>query len=97
MLIKLQSISDVGAEQYVVKPVDLKVILESSVQTYSEAIEANRAKVILKVDAIPSFFTYPAFFKIIVDNLLENCMAFSKSENATVKMEARERIMELNC
>lgn len=91
MLIKLQSISDVGAEQFVVKPIDIKVILESSIQNYSEAIEATRTKVILKVDNIRSLITYPAFVKIIVDNLLENALQFSKRENAQVLLEVSEK------
>jgi signal transduction histidine kinase len=91
MLIKLQSISDVGAEQFMVKPVDMKAIFESSIQTYRETIEHSRIKVILKTDTIHSFYTYPAFVKIIIDNLAENAIQFSKSANSLMQLETRSK------
>lgn len=91
MLIKLQSISDVGADQFALKPVDIKAIFENSEKTYSEALYQGKIKLMLNVEPIDSFVSYPAFLKIILDNLLENAIQFSKLENSVIEFEARKK------
>lgn len=91
MLLKLQSISDVGSEQFVVKRIDVKSIFDSALKIYHEAISQNSIKVVLKTDVIDSFSTYPAFLKIIIDNLLENAIQFSKPNGAQIRLEAKSK------
>lgn len=76
MLVKLQSISDVGAQQLVFKEVLFKEIFESICDTFREALQRKNIKVECDVKLPESFSSYPAMIKIIIENLVENAINF---------------------
>ncbi len=76
MLVKLQSISDVGADQFIYKIVSLPNIFSTTCDTFKEVLQQKRIKVLMEIDEIPNFSSFPAFLKIIADNLVENSIHF---------------------
>ena len=90
MLIKLQSISDVGAHQFVYKEVSMQQVYESAFDTYHEMIDQFGVHVTINVRPIKSFQSYPAFLKIIVENLVENAIQFRSHNNPNIVLAAQE-------
>lgn len=90
MLIKLQSISDVSAEQFVVKPISLQTVLEDACRLYHQEILDANIKVLVKASVLPELVSYPAFLKIIVENLLENSIRFRSAVMPQIFLEASE-------
>ena len=91
MLIKLQSISDVGAHQFVYREVSMRTIFESALDTYQEAIDMFGIRVSVNVSDIKTFLSYPAFLKIIVENLLENSIQFRGRRDPYIMLGAIEK------
>jgi len=77
MLIKLQSISDVGAQQLVFKDVLFKEIFESVCDSFRGEIQKKNIRMESDIVLRDSFISYPAMIKIIIENLLENSINFS--------------------
>ncbi len=91
MLIKLQSISDVGAHQFVYKEVSMQAVFESARDVYREAIDQFGIRVSISVANISTFLSYPAFLKIIVENLVENAIQFRGRSEPFIMMQAIEK------
>ena len=91
MLIKLQSISDVGAHQFVYREVSMQHVFESACDTYSEAIEQFGIRISINVGDIKTFLSYPAFLKIIVENLVENAIQFRGRIDSYISLRAIEK------
>lgn len=91
MLIKLQSISDVGAHQFVYKEVSMQTIFDSVLDTYREPIDQFAIRISISVSNIKTFLSYPAFLKIIVENLLENAIQFRGRNDPYISMSAIEK------
>lgn len=89
MLVKLQSISDVGAEQFIYKIVSLPNIFSTTCDTFKEALQQRRIKVVMEINEIPNFSSFPAFLKIIADNLVENSIHFCGSKDPFIKIAAK--------
>ncbi len=89
MLIKLQSISDVGAEQFVYKEISIQTIFSTACDSFKELIDQKKIKITTEIGIIQNFQSYPAFLKIIVDNLLENSIHFCASKNPFVTLRAK--------
>ncbi|MEJ7647325.1 MAG: tetratricopeptide repeat-containing sensor histidine kinase [Chryseolinea sp.] len=90
MLVKLQSISDVGAHQLVYKQVLLKEIFDSVIHGFQQEISANTIKVVSNIELKEPFNSYPAMVKIIVENLLENAVSFARFSDAVIEVRAIE-------
>lgn len=91
MLIKLQSISDVGAHQFVYREVSMQTIFENALDTYQEAIDNSGIRISVNVGVIKAFLSYPAFLKIIIENLLENAIQFRGRTDPHISMVAMEK------
>ncbi|MEO7988080.1 MAG: tetratricopeptide repeat protein [Chryseolinea sp.] len=91
MLIKLQSISDVGAHQFVYREISMQTIFENALDTYQEAIDNFGIRVSINVSNIKTFLSYPAFLKIIIENLLENAIQFRGRTDPHISMMATEK------
>ena len=91
MLIKLQSISDVGAQQLVYKEVFVKEIFENVCDTFREELNARNIKISSSIELKESFYSYPAMFKIIIENLVENAIFFSGMEQPYIKVRAYDQ------
>lgn len=91
MLIKLQSISDVGADQFIYKEVSLQTVFENARDVYKDVILKYDIRVSIQIDRINSFVSYPAFLKIIIENLLENAIQFRGSNQPSISLQASEK------
>ena len=89
MLVKLQSISDVGAEQFIYKVVSLPNIFSTTCDSFKEALQQKRIKVLMEIGEIPNFSSFPAFLKIIADNLIENSIHFCGTKDPFIKIAAK--------
>lgn len=77
MLIKLQSISDVGAQQLVYKEVLFKEIFENICDAFRDELQRKNIRTTCDIKLRDSFSSYPAMIKIIIENLVENSINFS--------------------
>jgi signal transduction histidine kinase len=91
MLIKLQSISDVGTQQLVYKEVWVKEIFESICNSFADELRNKNISVSCFVEMKDSFYSYPAMFKTIIENLIENSIFFSGVEQPYIKVKAYDR------
>jgi signal transduction histidine kinase/uncharacterized protein HemY len=96
MLVKLQSISDVGAQQLVYKEVFVKEIVENICDGFSEELKQKNIKVSCSVELQDSFYSYPAMFKTIIENLVENAIYFSGFEHPFIKVRAFQNSDHVN-
>ncbi|HTE31510.1 MAG TPA: tetratricopeptide repeat-containing sensor histidine kinase [Chryseolinea sp.] len=88
MLIKLQSISDVGAHQLVYKEVLIKEILDDIQTTFSDQLSQRNIKVTCFIELKGTFYSYPAMIKIIMENLVENAIFFSGFVDPFISVKA---------
>lgn len=86
MLMKLQSISDLGSQQLIYKEVFFKEIIESIIDQFRVEIHEREVKIHTQIDDKVSFFSYPALIKIVIENLIENSVSFMRSHNAQIQI-----------
>ena len=91
MLIKLQSISDLGAQHLVYKEVLLKELISEVLDQFQEAIAKNHVQIMVEIDAFYDFFSYPVMIKIIIENLLENAIHFCNGVDPYVKISCQKK------
>lgn len=91
MLVKLQSISDVGGQEMVYREVFLKEIVDSFRDQYRDQLEARGMELLFTSSLSVPFYSYPALVKIIVDNLLENSLHFATLENPYVRVRVMQQ------
>jgi len=88
MLVKLQSISDVGSQQLVYKEVMIKEIFETVCDNFRDELKRKNIKTNAEIRFSDKFISYPAMVKIIIENLVENAIHFSGVVNPFIKMTA---------
>lgn len=88
MLVKLQSISDVGSQQLVYKEVFIKDIFDTVCDSFRDEIHRKNIKTSSEFRVQDAFVSYPAMVKIIIENLVENAVSFSGTEKPFVKLKA---------
>lgn len=88
MLVKLQSISDVGGQELLYREVFLKEIYDNVVDHYRDIIQARNIDVSFYAQIATPFFSYPAMVKIILENLLENSIHFSSIGKPIIQVKA---------
>jgi signal transduction histidine kinase len=88
MLLKLQSISDVGSQELVYKEVWLKEIFDNVCDNFRAELQRKSIKTHFEVKLDTPFISYPAMVKIIIENLVENAIHFSGIENSFIKLKA---------
>jgi signal transduction histidine kinase len=88
MLMKLQSISDVGSHQLVHKEVFLKQIIDAEIASRQEIIQQKEINVQVDVNLKDVFISYPILVKIIIENLIENAIDFSSPRNPKLSVNA---------
>jgi signal transduction histidine kinase len=96
MLIKLQSISDVGAQQLVYKEVFVKEIVDDICDGFDADLKLKNIKVSCAVDLKDSFYSYPAMFKTIIENLVENAIHFSGFDHPYINIKAIQQVNHVN-
>jgi len=94
MLMKLQSISDVGLQQLSYKEVFSEDILNVIFATYGD--DFRNAEIGFMTEAtISSFYSYPTIIKVILENLVENAINFKRSDNAFVRLSISKQDEEI--
>ncbi len=100
MLVKLQTISDVGAQELVYKEVMLKEIFESVCNSYNEQLVNKNIKTYCEINMQEVFYSYPAMIKIILDNVVENAISFSGKYDPYFKLKVSQQndfvVMEIS-
>jgi signal transduction histidine kinase len=86
MLIKLQSISDVGTQQLVYKEVLIEEIFLNICDDFREELLAKGIKTSYEVTLQESLVSYPAMIRIIFENLVENAINFSTPLNPFIHL-----------
>ena len=86
MLVKLQSISDVGTQELVYKEVLLKELFDNLCDSFSEQLNEYKIKVSYEIELKETFLSYPAMIKIIMENLMENAISFRDKQNPCIKL-----------
>lgn len=86
MLLKLQSISDLGSQQLVYKEVFLKEMLNDSLDNFRTDLNKHNVHGFVEIDLKESFISYPAMIRIIVDNLIENAIHFCGVKDQIIKL-----------
>jgi signal transduction histidine kinase len=88
MLVKLQSISDVGSQQLVYKEVMIKEIYDTVCDGFRDELHRKNIKTSIEIRLQVPFISYPAMVKIIIENLVENAIHFSGVEHPFIKLKA---------
>jgi signal transduction histidine kinase len=87
MLFKLQSVSNMAAQQLVMKEVLLENMVQDILETHRGLIEAKGIKIKTHFES-GHFESYPALIRIIVDNLIENAVHFSSQANPYIRISS---------
>jgi signal transduction histidine kinase len=95
MLRKLQSISDVGAQELIYREVFLKDIFELELANLKSELDRKGIRTTLAVQLEYPFYSYAALIKIIVQNLLENAITFNTTVNPVVHIKAHNSVQEV--
>jgi signal transduction histidine kinase len=88
MLTKLQSVSDVGAQELLFKEIFLKEIFLNVIEAAREKLDEKNINAVSRVDIREPIYSYPVLIKTITENLLENAIIFSLPENGRVELNA---------
>ena len=84
MIQKLQSISDVGALQLLLKDVFFNDQVNDIIDTLKYQIIQKKISITKEITEKEPFVSYPAMVKIILENLIENAIYFSRPDNAFI-------------
>jgi len=90
MLIKLQSISDVGGQHLVYREVLIRDIFESLCDRFREDLDRKHIRTMAEVELSKPFCSYPAMVNIILENLLENSIFFCGVVDPYVRLHVYE-------
>jgi signal transduction histidine kinase len=87
MLVKLQSISDVGAQQLIYREVLLEELVIEIKDSFRIEIERKGIQFFSTINLTTPFHSYPALVKIILENLIENAIFFCGADQPKVVIE----------
>jgi signal transduction histidine kinase len=88
MLMKLQSISDLGVQELLYREVFVKELMKIGLDSFKQELHLKGVMFDIDVDPTLSFYSYPALIKIIFDNLIENAISFRKEVGAHLILRA---------
>ncbi|HYG01976.1 MAG TPA: tetratricopeptide repeat-containing sensor histidine kinase [Chryseosolibacter sp.] len=88
MLVKLQSISDLGSQQLVFKEVSLHELFDSVCDDFRDEIQRNGIETICEVCLQSPFVSYPAMIRTIIENMVENGIHFCARIDPFIRMKA---------
>jgi signal transduction histidine kinase len=100
MLVKLQSISDVGTLELYYKEVGIRELFDSVCDNYREEISRKHFLIDCSVALSEPFVSYPALVKVIIENLVENSLQFASPVNPKISLngyeEANDVVLEVS-
>jgi signal transduction histidine kinase len=88
MLFKLQSISDLGSQQLSYAETDLVSLFHQVLDHFKEELELKKIRTCTEVSVAGGFYSYTALVYMVIENLVENSIAFCRYENAQIKLRA---------
>jgi len=88
MLMKLQSISDLGVQELIYKEVSIEEIFANALAQLDSEILQRNIRTTVEVEAGLCLYSYPALIKIMVDNLIENAVSFCGVNNPAIVLKA---------
>ena len=88
MLMKLQSISDLGVQELLYEKVSMEEIFKGELGLLSQELLQRNIRTEIEVDPCLSFCSYPALVKIIVENLIENAVSFCGVNDPLIRLKA---------
>lgn len=88
MIVKLQSVSDVGSQQLESGEVHVEEIFKAVCDGFREEILSKNIRTSCEVNLSSVFFSYPAVIRLIIENLVENAVRFSGTENPFIQLRA---------
>jgi signal transduction histidine kinase len=91
MLMKLQSISDLGVQELVQKEIFFEEFLKHECGFFDQDLLRKNIRVEVNIAKNLSFYSYPALVKIILNNLIENAISFCKSQDAFIRFTANPK------
>ncbi len=95
MLRKLQSFSDADMQTLIYKEVSLQEIVEIELDTLRQETDKKKIKTYLSVKLDRPFYSYGGLIKIIIENLLENSIAFCTPDSPAIQITAYEKEEEV--
>jgi signal transduction histidine kinase len=90
MLVKLQSISDVGTLELYYKEVSIRELFDSVCDSHREEISHKHFLVDCSVALSEPFVSYPALVKVIIENLVENSLQFAAPVSPKISLRVYE-------
>ncbi len=91
MLRKLQSVSDVDMQTLIYKEVSVKELFEIELDELKHELDKKKIRTIISVKLERPFHSYGALVKIILQNLMENAIAFCTTASPVIHLSAYEQ------
>lgn len=91
MLLKLQSISDLGSQQLAYGVVDVGELFNRVLRQFKVALAERNIHTATTCIMPDTFFSYPEMIYIILENLVENSIAFCRYQGASLKLRALQQ------
>jgi signal transduction histidine kinase/Tfp pilus assembly protein PilF len=88
MLVKLQSISDVGAQELIYKEVLVEELFHTVCKGFRDELDQRDVLTTCVVSLPEAFVSYPAMIRIILENLVENSIQFSTPYKPHITLRA---------
>ncbi len=88
MLLKLQSISDLGSQQLAYGLVDMAELFDRVLIQFKPALEERNIHTSVTCVMQDCFYSYPEMIFIILENLVENSIAFCRYQGAYLRVRA---------
>ncbi len=92
MLHKLQSVSLIGSQELIYTDVFLKEIVQVELDQFRDVFKQKNMDVRVAIEPIQDFHSFPALIKIVLQNLIENSIAFCQTPSPWIKIEARQSL-----
>jgi signal transduction histidine kinase len=80
MLVKLQSVSDVGSLHLIYKEIFMKEVIDSVADTFRAELRSQNLRLRADIHEPIPFYSYSALLKVVIENLVENAIMFSTPE-----------------
>lgn len=91
MLRKLQSVSDVDMQTLIYKEVAVKELFEIELDELKSELDNKKIRTVISVKLNSPFYSYGALIKIIIQNLLENAIAFCSTAAPVINLSAYDK------
>ncbi len=88
MLLKLQSISDLGSQQLVYGEVNMCDMFQRVVDQFRVPLEERHIHTATSCIMPERFFSYPEMVYLVLENLVENAIAFCRYKGAQLQLRA---------